>query len=311
MRFVVAEADSGQRLDLALALLCGLSRSQARRWIDTERVRLNDALASASRRVRAGDVVEALPPEPASSEVDAEPIPLSILYEDSDLIVIDKQAGLVVHPAPGHPSGTLVNALLHHCRDLSGIGGVMRPGIVHRLDRGTSGVLVVAKNDSTHRELARQFHDHSIERLYCALVLGVPGRDEGRVDLPVGRHMRDRKRMSVRARVSREARSAWRVRRRFPASSCALLEVRPETGRTHQIRVHLAAAGLPLIGDPVYGRRRHAVIGPALSRPALHAERLSFRHPGSGEVVGFQAPLPADLVELFARLETREPEARC
>ena len=147
MRFVVADADAGQRLDLALALLCGLSRSQARRWIDANRVRLNDVPVPASRRVRGGDVVEAVPPEPVASELGPEPIPLSILYEDADLVVIDKQAGLVVHPAPGHPSGTLVNALLHRCRDLSGIGGVLRPGIVHRLDRGTSGVLVVAKND--------------------------------------------------------------------------------------------------------------------------------------------------------------------
>jgi len=311
MRFVVAEVGAGERLDLALALLCGLSRSQARRWIDDDRVRLNDDAAPASRRVREGDVVEAVPPEPACSEVVAEPIPLSVLYEDSDLVVIDKQAGLVVHPAPGHPGGTLVNALLHRCRDLSGIGGVLRPGIVHRLDRGTSGVLVVAKNDAAHRELARQFQDHSIERRYCALVLGVPGRDDGRVDLPVGRHMRDRKRMSVRARVAREARSVWRVRRRFRASDCSMLEVRPETGRTHQIRVHLAAVGMPLIGDPVYGRRRVARVISTLGRPALHAQQLGFRHPGSGELLRFDAPLPADLAELVASLEARERAAGC
>ena len=238
-------------------------------------------------------------------------IALSVLYEDSDLVVVDKQAGLVVHPAPGHPTGTLVNALLHRCRDLSGIGGVLRPGIVHRLDRGTSGVLVVAKNDTTHRELARQFQDHSIGRVYCALVLGVPGRDEGRVDMPVGRHARDRKRMSVRAPVAREAHSAWSVRRRFPASDCALLEVRPETGRTHQIRVHLAAAGTPVMGDPVYGRRRRNAGASAFSRPALHAERLSFRHPGSGEVLSFCAPLPADLEALLARLEAGERGTEC
>lgn len=311
MRFVVAETGAGERLDLALALLCGLSRSQARRWIDEDRVRVNDRAVPASRRVREGDVVEAVPPEPASSEVVAEPIPLSVLYEDSDLIVIDKQAGLVVHPAPGHPSGTLVNALLHRCRDLSGVGGVLRPGIVHRLDRGTSGVLVVAKNDAAHRELARQFEDHSIERRYCALVSGVPGRDEGRVDLPVGRHTRDRKRMSVRSRVAREAHSAWRVERRFPASACSMLEVRPETGRTHQIRVHLAAAGLPLIGDPVYGRRRASRAMPPLGRPALHARALGFRHPGSGESLHFDAPLPADLAEFIAGLEAREGATGC
>ena len=165
---------------------------------------------------------------------------------------------------------------------------------------GTSGVLVVAKNDAAHRELARQFQDHSIERRYCALVLGVPGRDDGRVDLPVGRHMRDRKRMRVRARVAREARSVWRVRRRFRASDCSMLEVRPETGRTHQIRVHLAAVGMPLIGDPVYGRRRVARVISTLGRPALHAQQLGFRHPGSGELLRFDAPLPADLADALS-----------
>ena len=309
MKFVVEEADAGQRLDLALASLCGLSRSQARRWIDDGRVRLNHAPVQPSLRVRGGDLLEAVPPDLKPALVAAEPIPLSILYEDSDLVVIDKQAGLVVHPAPGHPGGTLVNALLHHCGDLSGIGGVLRPGIVHRLDRGTSGVLVVAKNDAAHQGLARQFHDHSIERLYCALVVGNPGRDEGRVDLPIGRHARDRKRMSVRARVAREAHTAWRVSRRFPASGCTFLEVRPETGRTHQIRVHLASSGLPVIGDPVYGRRRRSA--PALSRPALHAQQLAFRHPQNGKWLSFSAPLPADLLEFVALLEAREPGAEC
>ena len=309
MRFVVEEADAGQRLDLALAALCGLSRSQARRWIDDDRVRLNHASVQASLRVRGGDLLEAVPPDPVPASLAPEPIPLSILYEDSDLVVVDKQAGLVVHPAPGHPGGTLVTALLHHCGDLSGIGGVLRPGIVHRLDRGTSGVMVVAKNDVSHQGLARQFHDHSIERLYCALVVGNPGRDEGRIDLPVGRHARDRKRMSVRARVTREAHTAWRVSRRFPASGCAFLEVRPETGRTHQIRVHLASSGLPVIGDPVYGRRRRSA--PAFSRPALHAQQLAFGHPRSGERLSFSAPLPADLLDFVAQLEAREPGPGC
>ena len=224
------------------------------------------------------------------------------MHEDSDLIVVDKPAGLVVHPAPGHPGGTLVNALLHHCGDLAGVGGVLRPGIVHRLDRGTSGVLVAAKTDEAHRALAAQFQAHSIEREYWTLVRGVPVTDSGRIDRPVGRHRRDRKRMSVRSRTPREARTHWRVRLRFPISGQAWLEVRPETGRTHQIRVHLASVGMPIVGDPIYGRAR--VRGSLLDRPALHAARLGFVHPRTGEPMSFEAPLPADLTRLLAELES-------
>jgi 23S rRNA pseudouridine1911/1915/1917 synthase len=307
MNFIVEEELSGQRLDLALANLAELSRSQARRWIDEGRVRVNDAGVSASQRVKPGDTLEALPPDPEPSPLTPEEIPLSVLYEDADLVVVDKPAGLVVHPAPGHPGGTLVNALLHRCKDLSGVGGVIRPGIVHRLDRGTSGVLVVAKNDDAHRALARQFHDHSIERIYRALVRGVPGADEGRVDRPVGRHARDRKRMSVRAKVAREAHTAWRVAERFPRSGCTWLEVRPETGRTHQIRVHLASAGLPIVGDPVYGRRGRAAAGDLLERPALHAEVLGFTHPRNAEPLRFEAAIPSDLQGVLDSLAEREP----
>ena len=306
MLFLVDESEAGQRLDMALAALADVSRSQARRWIDEDRVRVNGRALAASRRVEIGDAVEATPPEPVPARVAAEPIAVSVLYEDDDVVVVDKPAGMVVHPAPGHPGGTLVNALLHHCSNLAGIGGVLRPGIVHRLDRGTSGALVVAKNDSAHRELARQFFDHSVERVYCALVRGVPREDAGRVDLPVGRHARDRKRMSVRAPVGREAHTAWCVARRFAASDRSWLEVRPETGRTHQIRVHLAAAGLPIAGDPVYGRKGRTPPESDLGRPALHAARLAFTHPRSGERLHFEAPLPADLADLLAKLERRE-----
>jgi 23S rRNA pseudouridine1911/1915/1917 synthase len=231
-----------------------------------------------------------------------------VLHEDADVVVVDKPAGLVVHPAPGHAGGTLVNALLHHCGDLAGVGGVLRPGIVHRLDRGTSGVLVVAKHDDAHQALARQFHDHTVERVYCALVRGVPREDAGRVDRPIGRHVHDRKRMSVATRGGRAAHTAWRVVRRFQASERSLLEVRPETGRTHQIRVHLATAGLPIVGDPVYGRRGR---DPAedLDRPALHAAVLGFDHPRSGTRLRFEAPLPDDLAALLAVLERRERTA--
>ena len=304
--FLVGESEAGQRLDLALALLADVSRSQARRWIDLGCVRVNERPAQASHRVRAGDAVDARPPAPRPSDLAAEPIPLCVLHEDEDLVVVDKPAGLVVHPAPGHPGGTLVNALLHRCSGLSGVGDVLRPGIVHRLDRGTSGVLVVAKNDAAHRHLARQFHDHSVERVYRALVRGLPREAQGRVDAPIGRHLRDRKRMSVRARVTREAHTAWRVTRRFGRSGHSWLEVRPETGRTHQIRVHLASVGLPIVGDPVYGRRGRAPAEPGIGRPALHAALLGITHPRSGARLRFEAALPEDLAGLLDRLGRRE-----
>ena len=305
--FIVGEADAGERVDIALAAITGISRSQARRWIDDGLVRVNAQACRASQRVQLGDALETDPPEPLPSPLEPEPIPLQILWEDADVLVLDKPAGLVVHPAPGHASGTLVNALLHHCADLAGVGGVLRPGIVHRLDQGTSGVLVVAKNDPAHRALAEQFRDHSIERIYRALVRGVPVQDAGRIDRPIGRHPRERKRMSVHARVAREAHTAWRVIARYPASERAWLEVRPETGRTHQIRVHLATAGFPIAGDPVYGRSRAGEGEP--TRPALHAAVLGFEHPRSGERLRFEAALPADLTSLLDVLERREAVA--
>lgn len=304
-RWVVGEEDGGDRLDVALASLACVTRSQARRWVDEGRVRLNDAPARASLRVRPGDVLDASPPEPLPSPLTPEDIPLVVLHEDEDLIVIDKPAGMVVHPGPGHASGTLVNALLHHCRDLAGVGGVTRPGIVHRLDRGTSGVMVVAKHDAAHHALAEQFRDHTIEREYRALVRGVPGADSGRVDRRIGRHRSDRKRMSVHVRAGREARTGWRVLRRFPRSERSWLAVLPETGRTHQIRVHLASAGLPIVGDPVYGRRGRGVPS-ELARPALHAAVLGFVHPTRGEPLRFESPVAEDIAALLASLAARE-----
>ncbi len=303
--FVVGEAEAGQRADQALAAAAGISRAQARRWIDQERVRLNRAGCRASQRVAEGDLLETDPPEPLPANVEPEPMALAILHEDPDLIVIDKPAGLVVHPAPGHERGTLVHGLLHHCRDLSGIGGVRRPGIVHRLDRGTSGVMVVAKHDASHQALATQFRDHTIEREYRALVLATPGATSGRIERSIGRHTRDRKRMSVRTAAGREARTHWTLAERFPKSGASWLEIRPETGRTHQIRVHLASVGMPIAGDPVYGRAQRR--GLELARPALHAAVLGFRHPTSGEPCRFEAALPDDLATLLARLRAREP----
>jgi 23S rRNA pseudouridine1911/1915/1917 synthase len=306
LRFVATEAEAGRRLDVALAELAAVPRAQAQRWIEAGRVRVAGAPARAAHRLQEGEVLEADPPEPVAPSLEPEAIPLAILHEDADLIVIDKPAGLVVHPAPGHPRGTLVNALLHHCRDLAGIGGVLRPGIVHRLDQGTSGVLVAAKHDAAHVALAAQFREHTVERVYVALVRGVPGAAGGRVDRPVGRHPQDRKRMSVRTDAGREAVTEWRVARRFAASGVSLLEVRPATGRTHQIRVHLASIGLPIVGDPVYGRG-----GPTLglSRPALHARVLGFTHPRTGERMRFEAPPPADFAKALAALAAREGAA--
>jgi 23S rRNA pseudouridine1911/1915/1917 synthase len=294
--FVVDESGAGLRIDAVLAELTGASRAQVQRWIEADRVRVGDEPVRASRRLEVGDTIEADP---------IEAIALEVLYEDADLIVIDKPAGMVVHPAPGHPGGTLVNALLHHCRDLAGIGGVLRPGIVHRLDRGTSGVLVVAKNDRTHQGLAAQFAEHTIERVYRTFVRGLPGASSGRIDRAIGRHPKDRKRMSVETRSGRPSITGWRVIRRYPESATSELEIRPETGRTHQIRVHLASAGLPIVGDVVYGRARGREA--ELGRPALHAERLGFDHPGrGGERLRFVAPLPEDLRQLVEGLGVAE-----
>jgi 23S rRNA pseudouridine1911/1915/1917 synthase len=301
----VDESVAGQRVDAAVSGLADVSRAQVQRWIEAGRVRVEGEVVRASRKLALGETIEALPVEPVEMALEPEPIPLVVLYEDADVIVIDKPAGLVVHPAPGHPHGTLVNALLHHCGDLAGIGGVLRPGIVHRLDRGTSGVLVAAKHDAAHQHLARQFAEHSIDRVYRAFVRGLPRAGSGRIDRPIGRHPRDRKRMSVETRAGRASATRWRVLRRFRVSGVSELEIRPETGRTHQIRVHLSSAGLPLVGDVVYGRARGAQA--TLGRPALHAARLGFEHPTTGRFLAFEAPLPEDLIELVAALGPEEP----
>ena len=305
--FLVGEAEAGDRLDRALAVLSGAPRAQVQRWIEAGCVSRNGAPARASARVVAGDRIEADPPEPVRAEIRPEPIALCVLYEDEDLIVVDKPAGLVVHPGPGHPSGTLVNALLHHCQDLAGVGGVLRPGIVHRLDRGTSGVMVAAKTDAAHAGLAAQFHDHTIEREYRAIVRAVPGAEGGRIARPIGRHPRDRKRMSVATRHARSALTHWTVAARWPRAGMALLEIRPETGRTHQIRVHLSSEGMPIVGDDVYGRSRRSrsklAAARSLGRPALHAAVLGFTHPVTGKVERFEAPLPEDLAALVRAAE--------
>jgi 23S rRNA pseudouridine1911/1915/1917 synthase len=312
--FAVAPEQGGLRLDLFLtAREIGLSRTQIGRAVDEGHVEVNGRPGRAGRKLKTGDEVAIRLPEARPSGVLPEVIPLQILYEDSALLVVDKTAGMVVHPAAGHAGGTLVNALLHHCRDLSGIGGVLRPGIVHRLDKETSGLLVVAKSDEAHRGLAGQFKRHEVRKTYQAIVYGEPKTDGGRIEAAVGRHPTDRKRMSTQSRRGRSAVTIWRIRERYGVA--ALLEVDIETGRTHQIRVHLTDLGHPVVGDRVYGGvgRIRSVGDPAararmkaLDRQALHAWRLAFAHPVTGEKMQFSAPLPEDMAGLSAFLRERE-----
>jgi 23S rRNA pseudouridine1911/1915/1917 synthase len=259
------------------------------------------AVAKANTPVRAGDRVAVDVPPPAPTELAPEDIPLRILHDDRDIVVVDKPAGLVVHPGAGHETGTLVHALLHHVRDLSGIGGDLRPGIVHRLDKGTSGVMVVAKHDAAHQELARQFHDREVEKEYVALVWGVV-HNRKRIDLPIGRDPVHREKISTRARRARAA--VTRVTWAKALPGLTLIRVAIATGRTHQIRVHLSAIGHPVVGDALYGgvhrRVAHDIRAvQRLTRPFLHAERLAFTHPVSGERLSFESPLPADLLSVL------------
>lgn len=314
-RFQVGSPSAGTRLDLFLAGACSdLSRSRIQKLIDEGAVRIGGAPGRRSRVVKAGDEVAIEVPEPRRAALDAEDIPLTILYEDEHLLAIDKPPGLVVHPAPGHASGTLVNALLHHVRDLAGIGGELRPGIVHRLDRDTSGVLLVAKTDRAHQLLSRQMRQRTLRKEYLALSAGVPKVRKGEVALAIGRDPRDRKKMKA-FRVmgdeapagARAAKTIYEIEREWFALGLTLLRCRLVTGRTHQIRVHLAASGLPIVGDPVYGRPSYARVRDAalrrklgdFRRQALHAERVAFRHPATQELVEIVAPLPADLAGLL------------
>lgn len=295
---VVSPEEAEVRIDRYLtAVLPGQSRSQIQRLIKEGRVQIDAQHVRPNRIVHAGETILVEIPEPASAIPEPEALDLDIVYQDSDIVVVNKPAGMVVHPAAGHAKGTLVNALLHEVKDLSGIGGEIRPGIVHRLDRGTSGLMVIAKHDRAHGELARQFQDREVEKEYVALVWGVvqAGR---RIDLPIGRDPADRKKMSARARRARSA--ATRITKALHLPGVSLLHVAIATGRTHQIRVHLSAIGHPIVGDAVYGGLRRRVPGdlrPVLSldRPFLHAGRLVFRHPADGRQMEFEAALPPDL----------------
>ncbi|MDO3377614.1 RluA family pseudouridine synthase [Geoalkalibacter halelectricus] len=306
---------AGQRLDQFLAdQFPEFSRSQVKKLIDEQRVLVDGRAAKAGEKLKGGETLSIEIPAPTPIAPQPEAIGLDILYEDSHLIVINKPAGLVVHPGAGHFSGTLVNALLHHCEDLAGIGGELRPGIVHRLDKDTSGVLVAAKNDAAHQDLARQFKAHSIKRHYLALVHGLVQNDQGEIDRPISRHAVERKKMSSRASRGRRAVTRWQVLKRFDRDRLTLLDLTLETGRTHQIRVHFADLNLPLVGDPVYGSsaRTNALndtelrsLVRKLGRQALHARLLGFVHPASGEALEFQAAAPPDLQAILTYLDEK------
>ena len=307
-RLIVEAEHDGARLDNFLTtLLQDQSRSSVQRLIKDGHVSGILPSLRPSTVVRAGQTYDIEIPKPSAATPEPEALPLRIVFEDRDVVVLDKPAGMVVHPAAGHTGGTLVNALLHHVKDLSGVGGELRPGIVHRLDRGTSGLMVVAKNDAAHQELSRQFSDREVEKEYVALVWGVvhAGR---RIDAPIGRDPNDRQKMSTRARRARNA--VTRVTFARHLDGVSLLHVAIATGRTHQIRVHLSAIGHPIVGDSAYGgtRRRtaaHLRAVQRLERPFLHSARLAFTHPADGRRVEFDSPLPLDLQGVLDEIEAR------
>lgn len=311
-RIISGTLPGGERLDKALSLASGLSRERIKTLMGEGRVALDGiAVSQASIKPAAGTAFAIALPATAPAEAIAQDIPLSIVFEDEHLIVLDKPAGLVVHPAAGNLDGTLVNALLHHCRgQLSGIGGVARPGIVHRIDKETSGLLVVAKTDAAHEGLAKQFADHSIHRAYLAIVAGVPKQPSGTVSGHIGRSDHDRKKMAVLHELNKRGKHAVTHYRLIETlASAALVECRLETGRTHQVRVHMASIGHSLLGDPVYGRNPQR-LKPILTqlhfaRQALHAAELGFIHPVTGEAQSHASALPADMAGLLVELRNQ------
>jgi 23S rRNA pseudouridine1911/1915/1917 synthase len=316
--FIVKEEENGQRLDVFVAANhSALSRSQVKHAIEVGDVLVNAKAPKVSQLLNAGDVI-VLKQKPVVEGIAApQDIPLDIVYEDAAIIVINKPAGMVTHPAPGNYENTLVNALLFHCHDLSGIGGVVRPGIVHRLDKDTSGLIVAAKNDDAHRNLSSQFEKHNVYKVYRALVWGDIKGASGEIVLPVGRHTTDRKKMSTKSKRGKDALTLWKVRERYGLAT--LLDVEIKTGRTHQIRVHLSDRGYPVIGDIVYGsatNRMRTIANPelklqlkALTRQALHAAQLSFIHPVNGERMVFTTEMPKDLSDLCEQFRiSRSPD---
>lgn len=286
--FEITEEQEDERIDRFLAQLQSLSRSYIQKMMKEEAVKVNGVPVKGSYRVKTDDQVEFMLPEAVEPDIAPEDIPLDILYEDRDVIVVNKPKGMVVHPAAGHYSGTLVNALLYHCgAELSGINGVLRPGIVHRIDRDTTGSVIACKNDAAHGSIAAQLKEHSVNRKYHAICHGVLKADEGTIDRPVGRHPSDRKKMAVNEKNGKQAVTHYRVLKRF--KEYTYVECVLETGRTHQIRVHMASIGHPLLGDEVYSTRKCPF---HLQGQTLHAKILGFRHPASGEYIETDAPLP-------------------
>jgi len=301
MKFPISKSDSGKRLDIFLhEKLPNHSRSFLQKLIKEGAVLVNSKPVKMSHKVAVGEKITVSIPEPKPTTPQPENIPLEIIYEDSHLLVIDKPAGMVVHPAVGNYSGTLVNALLYHCKDLSGIGGRLRPGIVHRLDKETSGLMVVAKNDKAHIFLSSQLQQRTLTREYLAIVKGILPLNYGEIKKPLGRHISDRKKMSVHTRKGREALTKYYVVERFKKHS--LVKIALQTGRTHQIRVHLQDFGFPVLGDKIYGGRlteEEKNLGINISRQALHAQHIKFIHPATKELMEFKSKLPEDIEEVL------------
>ena len=302
IQLTIGEGNNGCRLDSLLSeSFPDISRSRFQKIIASKGVTVNGQVKKANYNVRPGDVVIFFLPEPEEISLEPEFIPLDIIFEDADVIVINKPRGLVVHPAPGNPKGTLVNALLYHCTDLSGINGKIRPGIVHRLDKGTSGIIVAAKNDFSHRSLAEQMKEHSIKRTYAALVHGRVPQNNGIIDAPIGRNPNDRKKMAVVFRNSRAAVTTFKVMERFKEYS--LLDIELKTGRTHQIRVHMSYIGYPVVGDTTYGKDRNNL---GQEYQVLHARLLGFVHPRSGEYMEFCTDTPDYMHKIIDQIRTKE-----
>lgn len=306
--WIVPQMETGKRIDVYLSQELGMTRSAIQKWLEQGRVFLDapQGLKSVGKnyKVTEGDQLTVHIPDPEAYEVEAEKIPLNIVYEDRDLLVVNKPKGMVVHPAPGNPDGTLVNALLAHCGDsLSGINGVLRPGIVHRIDKDTSGLLIVAKNDKAHQGLAEQIKTHSFTRIYEAVVCGHLKEPEGVIEAPIGRHPIDRKKMAVTPKNSKPARTHYTVLEEYPGTAVqpgySYIRLKLETGRTHQIRVHMAYLGHPVAGDTVYG---HGKQPEGLHGQCLHARVIGFVHPVSGEYLEFSSPLPPYFTDFLDRL---------
>ncbi len=295
----IEQEDAGDRIDKFLSTQQeDWSRSQVQMWIADGHVMVNEQPVKANYRLNEDDEIVVTIPPLREIQVEPENLELNVIYEDEDVIVLNKPRGTVVHPAPGHYSGTLVNGLLHHCKDLSGINGMLRPGIVHRIDKDTSGVIVVAKNDRAHLSLAEQLKDHTVTRKYVAIVQGNITHDLGTVDAPIGRDPKDRQSMTVVRQNSKHAVTHFNVKERF--GDYTLIELKLETGRTHQIRVHMQSIGHPVVGDPKYGSAKSAF---EIDGQALHAETLGFNHPRTNKYVEFHAPIPEDMERIIFKLK--------